>query len=174
MCLAIVIIMLFQGVVDIIQGVPKWTNLKEFMQTFPLLRVQVDFQIIMLYIHTYQMFTKDKVFRIVTDFDETLCRNGYVDISQGYQTYMTFRLLNYLKFWQEKGAYIILNTLRESSKLESALHWLETYGFYPDLSNANEVTGVATWGVDPRKIAGELFIDDKSCGTFGKLLRRGF
>ena len=146
------------------------------IQLLPL-GILVTLAVAGMYIDTFFMHNKqvkgNKKLAIAVDFDNTLCRDGYQSISNGYQTLMTWYILKYLMFWQGKGAYIILNTLREDDKLTEAITWLATKGFTPDLSNNNDPEGVITWKHNSRKIACDISIDDRACGLFGLLLREG-
>lgn len=112
---------------------------------------------------------------ISIDFDDTLCRKGYPNPYRGRSTWMTLRIAQVCKHFQKKGYVLILNTLREGELLNRAVNWSSTaLGLSFDILNENEPKRVEKWGVNPRKIACDLSIDDKSCGLFSLMLRMGF
>lgn len=101
---------------------------------------------------------------IAVDFDGTLC-----SIS-GKQRLVHKLVLLYIKYHQKKGTIIILNTLRKGAILQAALKWLKEKEFTPNLVNENCQRLIAKWG-DSRKIAADLYIDDRNIGPIGWLLR---
>jgi len=67
---------------------------------------------------------------------------------------------------QELGFEAIIWTCRSGEPLELAKKWLEQRGLDITYFNENSREQVAHWGTDPRKIAAELYIDDRIVGGF--------
>lgn len=97
---------------------------------------------------------KDPIIYAV-DFDGTLCENIWPEIGQP-----NIPLINFLKSEQEKGAKVILWTMREGTLLWDAIKWLSEYNFQPDVINDNTPEMKAAYGNNPRKVFANVYIDD--------------
>lgn len=119
---------------------------------------------------------KNKHFRrkielIAVDFDGTLTSNPkelYPEI--GKQKWVHKLVMKWIKYQQNKGVYIILNTLREEDALLNAVLWCWRQDFYPNNVNDNDPKQEAKWGYS-RKIAADRYIDDRNVGIIGWILR---
>jgi hypothetical protein len=115
------------------------------------------------------------------DFDETLCYGGYPDIKKGKQKWIHKLIMNFLKWRQNKGAYIILITCRsdtfmetgeekKTGNLKEAIIFLQNRGFVPNQFNENAPWLISKYG-DCRKISVCRMIDDNGMGVVGWILR---
>lgn len=68
------------------------------------------------------------------------------------------------------GITLILNTLREGKNLALAIQWLIDYNIAGcfSLINQNSKIEIYRYGNDPRKIAADLYIDDRAFGWNGE------
>lgn len=90
------------------------------------------------------------------DFDGTLCENEWPKIGRP-----NIRLIEFLKAEQEKGAKIILWTMREDDLLDAAENWLfDKFDFMPDAVNDNLPSLKKAYGNNPRKVFANVYIDD--------------
>ena len=90
------------------------------------------------------------------DFDGTLCENKWPEIGEP-----NVRLIDYLKCEQEKGAKIILWTMREGDLLDAAENWLfDKFEFMPDAVNDNLPELKKFYNNNPRKVFANVYIDD--------------
>lgn len=105
-------------------------------------------------------YFKDKTVYAV-DFDGTLCEEKFPEI--GPQRLETVKLVQAI---QEAGNPWILWTLREGPRLEEALSWLAERGLKPDAVNDNLPELKAMYGNNPRKVAADFYIDDRSLITW--------
>jgi len=108
---------------------------------------------------------------LAVDFDNTL----FTTITYPNKVKVCFinRLVQfYVRKKHKQGWIIILNTLREKGKgLEIAISCCKEYNIPIDLVNENHFSLVNQWG-DSRKIAADLYLDDRNAGFIGWLLRR--
>lgn len=97
------------------------------------------------------------------DFDGTLCTSAYPRIGEP-----NLALIDYLLKKQAMGDKIILWTCRCGERLKEAVEWCLALGLEFDAVNENLPEIVAHWGSDCRKIAADVYIDDKAiCGIEG-------
>jgi hypothetical protein len=99
---------------------------------------------------------------IAVDFDGTLCRDAYPGIGEP-----NYSLINTLIEARRQGHQIILYTLRgtdtkDGDTLTPALAWCNRQGLNFDAVNSNIPERIETWGSDPRKIAADIYIDDRA------------
>lgn len=91
---------------------------------------------------------------IAVDFDGTLAD------TDGTKIYSpNTKLINYLIARKEKGDKVILWTCREGSGLDQAVEWCKDQGLEFDSVNDN-LPGLKLFGMNPRKIAADVYIDD--------------
>ena len=101
---------------------------------------------------------------IVCDFDGTLCRNRYPDIGEA-----NVELIEQLKEARENGDKVILSTCRTEGNLKEAVEWCEEKGLTFDQINENAPELIERFGGDCRKIAGDIYLDDRAVPfTFGQ------
>lgn len=93
---------------------------------------------------------------IAVDFDGTLADT---DATKIYSP--NTKLINYLISHKEKGDKVILWTCREGSRLNQAVEWCKMQGLEFDAVNDN-LPGLKLFGMNPRKIAADVYIDDMS------------
>lgn len=91
---------------------------------------------------------------IAVDFDQTLADT---DATKIYTP--NAKLINYLIKRREQGDKIILWTCREGSRLEQAVEWCNNQGLEFDAVNDN-LQALKIFGMNPRKIAADYYIDD--------------
>lgn len=110
---------------------------------------------------------------IAVDFDGTLTSAPVRWPEPGPQKWIHKLVLAWVKSHQARGTKIIINTLREDSKnaLQHVRDWCVEHSFTPDYINENEPSGIARWG-ESRKIAADVYLDDRNFGFLGWLLRR--
>lgn len=102
------------------------------------------------------MLLKDKLIMAV-DFDGTIALTQYPHIEKANE-----RLIAFLKVWQETGNIVILNTCRHDDDLMDACDYLyDNYNFLFDYVNENVPELIEKYG-DTRKIAADIYIDDKN------------
>lgn len=95
---------------------------------------------------------------IAVDFDGTLCRECYPNIGEPNTELM--RLLNECHAFPRTK--LILWTMREGKLLDEAVEWCKSYGLTFDAVNENLPELVEKWGTNPRKIAADIYIDDRA------------
>ena len=93
---------------------------------------------------------------IAVDFDGTLADT---DATKIYSP--NTKLIGYLIERRKQGDKIILWTCREGSRLEPAVEWCKYQGLEFDAVNDN-LPGLKLFGMNPRKVAADLYIDDMS------------
>ena len=93
---------------------------------------------------------------IAVDFDGTLADT---DATKIYSP--NTKLINYLIDRRKNGDKIILWTCREGLRLDSAVEWCKQQGLEFDAVNDN-LLGLKLLGMNPRKVAADLYIDDMS------------
>ena len=91
---------------------------------------------------------------IAVDFDGTLADT---DATKIYSP--NTKLINYLIDRRKNDDKIILWTCREGSRLEQAIEWCKEQGLELDSVNDN-LPGLKIFGLNPRKVAADLYIDD--------------
>ena len=91
------------------------------------------------------------------DFDGTLCESVYPGIGAP-----NMALINYLINRRLQGNKIILWTCREGERLQEAVDWCRGYGLRFDAVNDNLQELKDEFGNNPRKIAADVYIDDKA------------
>lgn len=91
---------------------------------------------------------------IAVDFDGTLADT---DATKIYSP--NTKLINYLIDRRKNDDKIILWTCREGSRLEQAIEWCKEQGLEFDSVNDN-LLGLKIFGLNPRKVAADLYIDD--------------
>ena len=101
---------------------------------------------------------------IAIDFDDTIARTNYPEIIEPVPG-----ALSSIHKLHEQGHILILWTLREGDFLEMAENWLKKWGLSKCFKyiNANIPKEVKKWDADPRKIAADLYIDDRAIGWQG-------
>lgn len=111
--------------------------------------------------------------QIATDFDGTLTSASPKFPEVGEQKWIHKLVLRWLKAHQKRGTIIIINTLRERSKgsLHQVEEWCAAHDFQPDYINENVPELIEIWG-ESRKIAADVYIDDRNIGLIGWLLRK--
>lgn len=110
---------------------------------------------------------------IAVDFDGTLTSAPVDWPTPGPQKWIHKIVLWWIKRHQARGSKIIINTLREDSKdaLFYVYDWCAENNFTPDYINENDPEGVQRWG-ESRKIAADVYIDDRNIGFLGWALRK--
>ena len=91
---------------------------------------------------------------IAVDFDGTLADTDATNIYSP-----NTKLINCLIARKEKGDKVILWTCREGSRLDQAVKWCKNQGLEFDAVNDN-LPGLKLFGMNPRKVAADLYIDD--------------
>lgn len=94
---------------------------------------------------------------IAVDFDGTLCENKWPEIGMPNE-----ELIEYLKKRQTNGEKLILWTNRVGNRLDEAVKWSAEKGLVFDAVNENLPEIVEAFGVDPRKIFANEYIDDRN------------
>src|SRR5699024_7592105 len=91
------------------------------------------------------------------DFDGTLCESVWPGIGAPNMS-----LINHLIKRRSQGNKIILWTCREGERLKEAVEWCRGYGLEFDAVNDNLQELKDEFGNNPRKIAADVYIDDKA------------
>lgn len=91
---------------------------------------------------------------IAVDFDGTLADT---DATKIYTP--NAKLINYLIGRRNQGDKVILWTCREGARLEQAVEWCKHHGLEFDAVNDN-FPGLKLFGMNPRKVAADVYIDD--------------
>lgn len=95
---------------------------------------------------------------IAVDFDGTLFTDEYPEVG-----YPVWKVINYCKEQQEKGAILILWTCRNGKDLQEAIEQCRYVGLTFDYVNENTKENLSRYGeVDNRKIYADEYIDDKA------------
>lgn len=94
---------------------------------------------------------------IATDFDGTLCESMWPGIGVP-----NTELIEALKNRRAGGDKVILWTCRDGDKLQEAIAWCKDQGLEFDAVNDNLQERKERWGNNPRKIAADIYIDDKA------------
>lgn len=103
---------------------------------------------------------------IAIDFDGTLCEEVYPNIGEP-----KLDVILKLKEAQDKGHTIILHTLREGQPLKWAIFWMNVnWGIKFNYVNENPKHLIKKYG-DSRKIAGDLYVDDRAPGSIDYFLK---
>ena len=95
---------------------------------------------------------------IAVDFDQTLADT---DATKIYSP--NTELINYLIDRRNNGDKVVLWTCREGSRLEQAVEWCKYQGLEFDAVNDN-LLGLKLFGLNPRKVAADVYIDDAMVG----------
>ena len=93
---------------------------------------------------------------IAVDFDGTLADTDATEIYSP-----NTKLINYLIERRRQGDKVILWTCREGSRLDQAVEWCKKQGLEFDAFNDN-LPGLKLFGMNPRKIVADVYIDDMS------------
>lgn len=91
------------------------------------------------------------------DFDGTLCESIYPGIGEP-----NIVLINHLIKRRKQGNKVILWTCRYGKRLEEAVEWCSKRGLEFDAVNENLPEMIEWYGYDCRKIAADVYVDDKS------------
>lgn len=103
---------------------------------------------------------KEHPFIAVIDFDRTIAKTVYPTIIEPIE-----ETVNFIRELQKRDSWIwILWTAREGKELDDALAWLESQQLYPDYVNDNALCLVSKFQNNPRKIIGDIIIDDLNYG----------
>ena len=92
------------------------------------------------------------------DFDGTLCESVWPGIGAP-----NIALINRLIKRRDRGDKIILWTCREGERLQEAVEWCKGHGLEFDAVNDNLQELKDEFENNPRKIAADVYIDDKNC-----------
>ena len=98
---------------------------------------------------------------IAIDFDGTIVTEAYPEIGEEIAG-----AIEGIKRLQGQGLCCILWTCRTDEHLDAAVSWLADRGIVMDYVNESNAEAVEYWGTNPRKIAAEIYIDDRSVGGF--------
>jgi len=101
---------------------------------------------------------------IAIDFDGTIAKTEYPKIIEPIPG-----AIRTIKDLYDDGHDLILWTLREKENLEIATIWMYQRGiddFFSEI-NKNLPKHIEKWESDPRKIAADIYIDDRSIGWTG-------
>lgn len=93
---------------------------------------------------------------IAVDFDGTLHTGAYPSIGD-----MRPGAREYMQKLKEDGHFLILWTCREGQVLIDAINWMLEQGIPFDRVNDHEPKNKAMYGGTTRKIAADLYVDDK-------------
>lgn len=91
------------------------------------------------------------------DFDGTLCKSVWPGVGEPNKV-----LINHLIKRQKQGNKIILWTCRCGDRLKEAVEWCRSYGLEFNSVNENLPEMIDWYGVNCRKIAADVYIDDKA------------
>ena len=97
------------------------------------------------------------VYAVDFQFDGTLCESVWPGIGVPNTA-----LINHLINRRLQGNKIILWTCREGERLQEAVDWCKRYGLRFDAVNDNLQELKDEFGNNPRKIAADVYIDDKA------------
>jgi len=99
--------------------------------------------------------------RIAVDFDGTCVEERYPGIGKEMPG-----CIKSLMDLQLQGHTLILWTCRGGEPLKNAVNWLADRGIHFDWVNVNCKAEIDEWGNDPRKVAADIYIDDRVLGGF--------
>ena len=102
------------------------------------------------------MLLPDKTI-IAVDFDGTLAVTDYPAIIEPIQG-----VIDFIKYCNQVGDIVILWTCRSNQELLDAISWCKLQGLTFDYVNMNVPELVDLYGNDCRKIAADMYIDDRS------------
>lgn len=91
------------------------------------------------------------------DFDGTLCESIWPGIGSP-----NLYLINHLIKRRKQGHKVILWSCREGERLQEAVEWCRRFGLDFDAVNENIPEMIEWQGGDSRKIAADVYIDDKA------------
>lgn len=91
------------------------------------------------------------------DFDGTLCEDKWPGIGSP-----NLALVEKLISKREQGDKLILWTCRTGERLKEAVIWCQSYGLEFDCVNDNLPELVKKYGTNSRKVAADIYIDDKA------------
>lgn len=91
------------------------------------------------------------------DFDGTLCESVYLGIGAPNTA-----LISHLIKRRIQGNKLILWTCRNGDRIKEAVSWCKEYGLEFDAVNENLPEMIAWHGNDFRKVAADVYIDDKA------------
>lgn len=91
------------------------------------------------------------------DFDGTLCESVWPGIGKPNMV-----LIKHLKKRRRQGNKLILWTCRYGDRLQEAVEWCRSHGLEFDAINQNLPEMIAWYGNNTRKIAADVYIDDKA------------
>lgn len=94
---------------------------------------------------------------IAVDFDGTLAVTDYPAIIEPIQG-----VIDFIKYCNQVGDIVILWTCRSNQHLIDAIDWCRIQGIKFNYINMNVPELVELYGNDCRKIAADMYIDDKS------------
>lgn len=113
---------------------------------------------------------KKNNYRIIgVDFDGTLAvtKGTYPEIQGPIQ-----ETINYILDEQEKGAWLILITMREGEVLDQAVEWCKAQGIFFDAVNDNLPFMQEFFHNNPRKIFCNEYLDDTNIGGIENVLQQ--
>lgn len=113
---------------------------------------------------------KKNPYRIIgVDFDDTLAitKGTYPEIQKPIQ-----EIIDYILEEQEKGAYLVLITMREKEDLAQAVKWCSQQGINFDAINDNLPHMKSLFNNNPRKIFCNEYIDDTNMGGIEYILEK--
>lgn len=96
---------------------------------------------------------------IAVDFDGTVVHDCWPDAGR-----FRFMARFVLRFLKRRGHVLILNTCRVGAPLQLAILKLKSNGIEFDRINENWPDRIRQYGGDCRKIAADIYIDDKAVG----------
>ncbi len=94
---------------------------------------------------------------VAIDFDNTIAKTEYPKIIKPIP-----EMIKFLRECKEQGATIILWSCRGGKYLDEAVQWCVEHNVPIDYVNENAPFKIESYGNDSRKIAADLYIDDKS------------
>jgi hypothetical protein len=98
---------------------------------------------------------------IAIDFDGTIAVDDYPNVGPEISG-----AIDSIKEIQSLGVDTVLWTCRGGVPLDNALSWLSERGVEFEFVNENTTTELDFWGTNPRKIAADIYIDDRVVGGF--------
>lgn len=94
---------------------------------------------------------------IAVDFDGTLFEDKFPDIGEPI-----VEVIELIKRYIADGHVVILWTCRVEDRLREAVAKCEEYGIQFSHVNENSCDNLARYGTDCRKIAADIYLDDKA------------
>lgn len=98
---------------------------------------------------------------IAIDFDGTIAVDDYPQV--GPEISGAIEALNEIR---SLGVDMVLWTCRSGQPLENAKLWLKDRGFEFEFVNENTTAELEFWGTNPRKVAADIYVDDRIIGGF--------